>query len=182
MPPTHVVSKCKRTSALRASTSKRVYLEEKPLLDKPNLVHGAEPRASLPSASSSERPAKRPRTATAYVNELLQLKSLFEAGVATSAELADLKARFLSGDWRIQLCLHGILSKKNENVHADLYFCSQFCMNVHRFASWCASRRYDLTSWGLQRPRAGLAPEKVSNHLEISQEWCPYLFRSCCYF
>ena len=67
-------------------------------MDNPDLAHGAEPLDSSPSASSSERPAKRPRTATECVRALLQLKRLFEAGVVTSAELADLKARFFSGD------------------------------------------------------------------------------------
>ena len=80
---------------MKEHCSARVYLEGKPLLDNPGLN---EPVASAADASSSERPTKRPRTATDCVQELLQLKRLFEAGVLSLAELEDLKQRLLRGD------------------------------------------------------------------------------------
>ena len=58
---------------------------------------------------------------------------------------------------------------------------AQACV-VCRFASQRGSKRYDLALWWLPLPRAELAAEKLSNHLEISQKSYPYLFRSCCYF
>jgi hypothetical protein len=79
----------------------RLYLEGKELLDNPAAQPLADRLASAASVqrTTSEGPAaKRQRTAADCVQELLGLKSLFEAGVLSLAELDDLKAKLLRGD------------------------------------------------------------------------------------
>jgi hypothetical protein len=87
----------KEVLAVCPHCSARLYLEGKELLDNP----AAQPLADLASVhhtTSEERAAKRQRTAADCVQELLGLKSLFEAGVLSVAELEDLKAKLLRGD------------------------------------------------------------------------------------
>jgi len=77
--------------------SARVYLEGRDFLDADNNWKApADPLAS--HAAGQPPPAKRQRTAQECVQELLDLKGLFDAGVLTAEELKDLKGKLLRGD------------------------------------------------------------------------------------
>jgi len=74
----------------------RLYLGAAPLLDNP--AAPAQAVAAAPPSCSVARAAKRQRTVAECVPELRNLKNLFDVGVLTEEEFADLKARLLRGD------------------------------------------------------------------------------------